>query len=86
LTEEEQARVFSTYAQVDSSTTRRHGGTGLGLATARMLAQLMGGAVGVQSEKGAGSRFWFTALFREGTRKLTPAHQSATLSTTYRSR
>jgi signal transduction histidine kinase len=66
LTEEEQARAFSTYSQVDSSTTRRHGGTGLGLATARMLAQLMGGAVGVESEKGAGSRFWFTALFREG--------------------
>jgi signal transduction histidine kinase len=86
LTEEEQARVFSTYAQVDSSTTRRHGGTGLGLATARMLAQLMGGAVGVQSEKGAGSRFCFTALFREGGRKLTSADQSATLSTTYRSR
>ena len=66
LTEEEQARVFSTYSQVDSSTTRRHSGTGLGLATARMLAQLMGGAVSVESEKGAGSRFLFTALFREG--------------------
>ncbi len=65
LTEDEQARVFSTYSQVDSSTTRRHGGTGLGLAIARMLSQLMGGEIGVQSEKGTGSRFWFTALFRE---------------------
>jgi signal transduction histidine kinase/CheY-like chemotaxis protein len=82
LTEEEQTRVFSTYSQVDSSTTRRHGGTGLGLATARMLAQLMGGAVGVESEKGAGSRFWFTALFREGARKLTSSNASASLSGT----
>jgi signal transduction histidine kinase/CheY-like chemotaxis protein len=65
LTEEERAQVFSTYSQVDSSTTRRHGGTGLGLAIARMLTQLMGGEIGVESEKGAGSRFWFTSLFRE---------------------
>jgi len=65
LTEEERAQVFATYSQVDSSTTRRHGGTGLGLAIARMLTQLMGGEIGVESDKGAGSRFWFTSLFRE---------------------
>jgi len=82
LTEEEQARVFSTYSQIDSSTTRRHGGTGLGLATARMLAQLMGGAVGVESEKRAGSRFWFTALFREGAQKLHVSTASVSLSGT----
>src|SRR5207245_11174060 len=65
LTEEEAGRVFAVYSQLDSSTTRRHGGTGLGLAIERMLAQLMGGEIGVESEKGKGSRFWFTALFRE---------------------
>jgi CheY-like chemotaxis protein len=82
LAEEEQARVFSTYSQVDSSTTRKHGGTGLGLATARMLAQLMGGEIGVESEKGAGSRFWFTALFREGDRKAPSTPPTASLSGT----
>jgi signal transduction histidine kinase/DNA-binding response OmpR family regulator len=65
LTEEEKGQIFSTYSQVDTSTTRRHGGTGLGLAIARMLTQLMGGDIGVESTKDVGSLFWFTALFRE---------------------
>ncbi|HVH64325.1 MAG TPA: response regulator [Candidatus Dormibacteraeota bacterium] len=77
LTEEEIARVFSVYPQVDSSTTRRHGGTGLGLAIARMLTQLMGGEIGVESKKGEGSRFWFTALFREAALK---AHERPPVS------
>ena len=65
LSEEDTTRIFATYSQVDSSTTRRHGGTGLGLAIARMITQLMGGEIGVESESGAGSKFWFTAFFRE---------------------
>jgi signal transduction histidine kinase/DNA-binding response OmpR family regulator len=82
LTPEEQARVFSTYSQVDSSTTRKHGGTGLGLAIARMLVGLMGGEIGVESEKDSGSRFWFTALFRESQGKARVSKQGVSLAGT----
>jgi signal transduction histidine kinase/CheY-like chemotaxis protein len=83
LTPEEQARVFSTYSQVDSSTTRKHGGTGIGLAIARMLTQLMGGEMGVESEKGSGSRFWFTALFREARGKRRAPQSPVSLAGTF---
>jgi len=82
LSEEERAQVFATYSQVDSSTTRRHGGTGLGLAIARMLTGLMGGEIGVESEKGAGSRFWFTSLFRESDSKVDAIARAADLTGT----
>ena len=72
LAQATRGKIFESFSQADDSTTRKYGGTGLGLTISKQLVQMMGGEIGVESQLDKGSLFWFTILFEKSEITVSP--------------